>query len=95
MRSGCLSKPDTPCKNLLVEVERQQPSLIEEMNAKVDVWSRQRLRRSLYRGLLTLLVGLFIKVIPPTRKYPAKNIWAGRKPFESENEYKYPQSGDG
>jgi transposase len=36
VRSRCLSKSDTPRRNLLVEVESQQPSLIEQMKAKID-----------------------------------------------------------
>ena len=36
MRSRCLSKPDTPRRNLSVEVESQQPSLIEQMKTKID-----------------------------------------------------------
>ena len=31
-------------------------------------WSRQRLRRSLYRGPLDLLVYSFSEVVPPTRR---------------------------
>ena len=36
VRSRCLSKPDTPRRNLLVEVESPQPSLIEQMKARID-----------------------------------------------------------
>jgi transposase len=36
VRSRCLSKPDTPRRNLSVEVKGQQPSLIEQMKAKID-----------------------------------------------------------
>ena len=36
VRSRCLSKPDTPRRYLSVEVESQQPSLIEQMKAKID-----------------------------------------------------------
>ena len=36
VRSRCLSKPDTPHRNLSVEVGSQQPSLIEQMKAKID-----------------------------------------------------------
>jgi hypothetical protein len=31
-------------------------------------WSRQRLRRSLYRGLLILVVGLSNEAVPPTQR---------------------------
>jgi hypothetical protein len=31
-------------------------------------WSRQRLRRSLYRGFFALLVHLFSEPVPPTRR---------------------------
>lgn len=37
VRSRCLSKPDTLRRNLSVEVESQQPSLIEQMKAKIDM----------------------------------------------------------
>jgi transposase len=37
VRSQCLSKPDTPRRNLSVEVHSQQPSLIEQMKAKIDM----------------------------------------------------------
>src|SRR6266498_4125346 len=36
VRSRCLSKPDTPRRNLSVEVESQQPSLFEQMKTKID-----------------------------------------------------------
>lgn len=36
MRSRCLSKPDTPRRNLSVEVKSQQPNLIEQMKARID-----------------------------------------------------------
>lgn len=36
VRSQCLSKPNTPRRYLSVEVESQQPSLIEQMKAKID-----------------------------------------------------------
>ena len=36
VRSRCLSKPDTPRRNLSIEVESQQPNLIEKMKAKID-----------------------------------------------------------
>ena len=36
VRSQCLNKPDTPRRNLSVEVESQQPSLIEQMKTKID-----------------------------------------------------------
>lgn len=36
VRSRCLSKPNTPRRYLSVEVESQQPSLIEQMKAKID-----------------------------------------------------------
>jgi len=36
VRSRCLSKPDTPRRYLSVEIGSQQPSLIEEMKAKID-----------------------------------------------------------
>jgi hypothetical protein len=36
IRSRCLSKPDTPRRNLSVEVKGQQPNLIEQMKAKID-----------------------------------------------------------
>ena len=36
VRSRCLSKPDTPRRNLSVEVQGQQPNLIEQMKAKID-----------------------------------------------------------
>jgi transposase len=36
VRSKCLSKRDTPRRSLSVEVESQQPSLIEQMKAKID-----------------------------------------------------------
>ena len=36
VRSRCLSKADTPRRNLLVEVEGQPPSLIEQMKARID-----------------------------------------------------------
>ena len=36
VRARCLSKPDTPRRNLSVEVESQQPNLIEQMKAKID-----------------------------------------------------------
>lgn len=36
VRSRCLSKPNTPRRNLSVEVESQQPSLIEKMKTKID-----------------------------------------------------------
>jgi hypothetical protein len=31
-------------------------------------WSRQRLRRSLYRGLLVLVIHLSSEAVPPTRR---------------------------
>lgn len=36
VRSRCLSKPDTPRRNLSVEVESQSPRLIEQMKARID-----------------------------------------------------------
>lgn len=36
VRSRCLSKPDTPRRYLSVEVDSQQPNLIEQMKAKID-----------------------------------------------------------
>ena len=36
VRSSCLSKPETPRRNLSVEVESEQPSLIEQMKVKID-----------------------------------------------------------
>lgn len=36
VRSRCLGKPNTPRRNLSVEVESPQPSLIEQMKAKID-----------------------------------------------------------
>lgn len=36
IRSRCLSKPDTPNRNLSLEVENQHPNLIEQMKAKID-----------------------------------------------------------
>ena len=36
MRARCLSKPDAPRRNLLVEVASPQPSLIEQMKARID-----------------------------------------------------------
>jgi transposase len=36
VRSSCLSKPNTPCRSLSVEVEGHQPDLIEAMKAKID-----------------------------------------------------------
>ena len=36
VRSRCLSKPDTPRRNLSVEVKGLQPSLIEQMKTKID-----------------------------------------------------------
>jgi transposase len=36
VRSRCLSKRDAPRRNLLVEVESPQPSLIEQMKARID-----------------------------------------------------------
>jgi transposase len=36
LRSRCLSKPDTPCRSLSIEVESHQPDLIEAMKAKID-----------------------------------------------------------
>ena len=36
VRSRCLSKSDTPRRYLSVEVESQQPNLIEKMKAKID-----------------------------------------------------------
>ena len=36
LRSRCLSKPDTPRRNLSIELESQQPSLIEQMKARID-----------------------------------------------------------
>jgi len=36
VRAKCLSKPDTPRRNLSVEVDSQQPNLIEQMKAKID-----------------------------------------------------------
>jgi hypothetical protein len=36
VRSRCLRKPDTPRRNLSVEVQSQQPSLIEQMKTKID-----------------------------------------------------------
>jgi transposase len=36
VRPSCLSRPDTQRRNLSVEVESQQPSLIEQMKAKID-----------------------------------------------------------
>ena len=36
VRSRCLSKPDTPRRYLSVEVDGQQPSLIEQMKARID-----------------------------------------------------------
>jgi len=36
MRSRCLSKPNTPRRNLSVEVKRQQPNLIDQMKARIN-----------------------------------------------------------
>lgn len=36
VRFQCLSKPDAPRRNLSVEVQCQQPSLIEQMKTKID-----------------------------------------------------------
>jgi transposase len=43
VRSRCLSKPDTPRRNLSVEVGSQQPSLIEQMKAKIDTPQGQQI----------------------------------------------------
>ena len=36
VRSRCLSKPHTPRRNLSIQVKRQQPSLIDQMKARID-----------------------------------------------------------
>lgn len=43
VRSRCLSKPDTPRRNLSVEVDNQQPSLIEQMKARIDTPEGKRI----------------------------------------------------
>ena len=36
MRSDCLSQPNTSRRFLLIEVDRPQPNLIEQMKARID-----------------------------------------------------------
>lgn len=36
VRSRCLSKPDAPRRNLLIEVQSHSPGLIEQMKARID-----------------------------------------------------------
>jgi len=36
LRLRCLKKADTVCRNLSIQVDSQQPNLIDEMNAKID-----------------------------------------------------------
>jgi transposase len=43
VRSRCLSKTNTPRRNLSIEVEGQQPSLIEQMKARIDTPQGRRI----------------------------------------------------
>lgn len=43
VRSSCLSKPNTPRRYLSIEVDEQQPSLIEQMKARIDTPEGKRI----------------------------------------------------
>jgi len=43
VRSKCLSKTNTPRRNLSIEVEGQQPDLIEQMKARIDTAEGKRI----------------------------------------------------
>jgi len=43
VRSKCLSRPNTPHRNLSIEVEGQPPSLIEQMKARIDTPEGKRI----------------------------------------------------
>ena len=43
LRSRCLKKADTPCRNLSIQVESRSPNLIDEMKAKIDCEEGKRI----------------------------------------------------
>lgn len=55
LRSKCLDKPDTPRRNLSIEVNSRQPSLIEHMKAKID----SPLGRQIYARRLAIVEPVF------------------------------------
>lgn len=58
VRSRCLRKPDTPRRNLSVEVGSQQPSLIEHMKAKIDT----PLGKQIYARRLAIVEPVFANI---------------------------------
>ena len=58
VRSRCLSKPNTPRRNLSIEVAGQQPSLIEQMKARIDTPAG----RQIYARRLAIVEPVFANI---------------------------------